>query len=169
MIMSNAIDTEKALSYFGFAIGFLGPISIVLKILLNIRSSAQESFVFSMIVLVIGCAVTAVTASVGYVTGKTVGRAVRRIEEYPLPLMLLVSALLGLGWGIFTGAAGGLLIFFVGAIWGGIVGGIAGALALPPFVLIHRYLKSGDLIERSKFAPIAAAILLSLCAFLLGA
>jgi len=167
--LPKLIDTEKALAYFGFSIGLLGPITIALKFLWSIKPQfANEYSNFATVILVFGIAVTAVTASVGYFTGKTVGRAVRKIEEYPMPLMLLFSVFIGLGWGIFTGIAGGILIFLIGAVWGGIVGGIAGALALPPFVLLHRYLKTGDLIESSKFNPIAAGIILSLCAFLLG-
>lgn len=158
-----SLDTEKALSYFGFLLGLLGPLAIVLKLVIT---SSHDPFAF--VVLSFGVVVTATTSAVGYFTGKVVGRAVRKIEEYTLLLMVLASVGLGLGWGIFTGIIGGLFILVFGAIPGGIVGGIAGTLALPPFVLLHRYLKTGDVIERSKFNPIAAGIILSLCALLLG-
>lgn len=163
VILSNPLDTEKALSYFGFLLGSLGPLSIMIKMIIG-----QNDINFAGPVLAFGIAVTVLTTFTGYFTGKTIGRGVRKIEEYPLPSTVILSILLGLGWGMFTGGIGGLLIFGVGAIPGAIVGGIAGALALPPFVLLHRHLKTGDMIERAKFAPIAFGIILSLCSLLLG-
>ncbi len=161
--MSNPLDTEKALSYFGFLLGLLGPLSIMIKMIM-----AQKDVGFAGPVLAFGIPIILLTTLTGYFSGKTIGRGVRKIEEYPLPSTIILSVLLGLGWGIFTGAAGGLLLFGLGAIPGAVVGGIAGALALPPFVLLHRYLKTGDMIERAKFAPIAFGIILSLCSLLLG-
>jgi len=163
VIMSNPLDTEKALSYFGFLLGLLGPLSIMVKMILS-----QDDFGLVGPVLAFGIPIILLTTLTGYFSGKTIGRGVRKIEEYPLPSIIILSILLGLGWGLFTGGIGGLLIFGIGAIPGAVVGGIAGALALPPFVLLHRHLKTGDMIERSKFAPLAFGIILSLCSLLLG-
>jgi hypothetical protein len=161
--ISHPIDTEHAMAFFGATLGFLGPLTLLLKLFMLDGSSP-----IAIVAAIFGSVVIVVTAITGYFSGKTIGRLVRKTEEVPLPLMIFVALMIGLYWGIFTGVVGGILILVYGAIWGGLVGGLAGTLAVPPFILLHRYLKTGDHIERGKLIPMTFGIIGSLCAFVLG-
>ncbi len=152
------------MAFFGAVLGFFGPLTLLIKLFMLEGSSP-----IAIVAAIFAASVIAVTAVTGYFSGKAVGRIVRRTEEVPLPLMIFVALMIGLYWGVFTGAVGGILILVYGAIWGGLVGGFAGALAVPPFILLHRYLRTGDHIERGKLIPIIVGIIGSLCAFVLGA
>src|SRR5690606_8425200 len=160
----NSVDTEHAMAFFGATLGFFGPLTLLLTLFLLGGVTP-----ISIVAAIFGSGVIFVTSITGWFSGKQVGRLVRKTEEVPLPFMIFVALMIGLYWGVFTGVVGGILILVYGAIWGGLVGGLAGALAVPPFILLHRYLKTGVRIERGKLLPITFGIIGSLCAFVLGA
>lgn len=162
-VIPHPVDTEHAMALFGAALGFFGPLTLLLKLFM-----LQGTSPTAVVAAIFGSSVIVVTAVTGYFSGRAVGRLVRKTEEVPLPLMIFVAIMIGLYWGAFTGAIGGILILFYGAIWGGLIGGLAGTFAVPPFLLLHRYLKTGDHIELSKLLPMTAGIIGSLCAFVLG-
>lgn len=164
LAIPHPVDTERAMAFFGATLGLFGPLTLLLKLFMLDGASPV-----AIVAAIFGSCVILVTSITGYFSGKAVGRLVRKTEEVPLPLMIFVALMIGLYWGVFTGAVGGILILVYGAIWGGLVGGLAGMLAVPPFILLHRYLKTGDHIERGKLVPMTFGIIGSLCAFVLGA
>ena len=64
---------------------------------------------------------------------------------------------------------GGVFIFIIGGFMGSAVGAVAAGLALPAFATVHRLLARGGLIEMKHFLPLALGIVLTLCAFIIGA
>lgn len=62
----------------------------------------------------------------------------------------------------------GIFIFLIGAIFGAMIAGAVGGLALPIFTIFHRWLKKGEVIERNQFLPIAMGITFIICALILG-
>jgi hypothetical protein len=112
--------------------------------------------------------VNLICAVVGSKSGKSIGRMVRKAETLPWTTMLLLLPFIGALWGIITGGIGGLLIFGIGAIFGGIIAAMVGMVALPAFTIFHRLLKKGEMIERNQFLPIAFGITFIISAFILG-
>jgi hypothetical protein len=67
-----------------------------------------------------------------------------------------------------TGAAGGIFIFIIGALFGAILAAMVGSIAVPAFTIFHRLLKRGEMIERKHFLPLAFGITFIITAFILG-
>ena len=164
-MMSCPIDSKKAFAYFGFMIGVMPPFALVLKIVSETMPASRIPGLFLTLLTVAGTA----TGVVGYATGRLIPAWVNAISGFALPNRIAFLSLIGLGWGAVSGAVGGLFLFFIGALFGGIAGGVIGAVSLPVLVGMHSLLRSGDFIELKHFLPIAFAITLSLCAFILGA
>ncbi len=82
--------------------------------------------------------------------------------------MMLALPLVGVFWGILIGGAGGVIVLVVGAFLGAVIGAAVGGVVLPTFVLFHRLLKRGDLIDRKHFLPLAFGITFVISAFFLG-
>lgn len=162
--MQKPVDTEKAYSYFGLMIGMLTPASLILRFTIDSRIFHPDG-VWLILLLLIANAISAV---VGFFSGKLIGRAARQIETYRWWAMLSAAPFLGLFWGMVAGGSGGLIIFIIGAFFGAFIGGIVGAAALPAFAVFHRLLKRGDVIEYKHFLPLALGITLTICSFILG-
>src|SRR5688572_3347263 len=92
--MRRPLTAEKAFAYLGLILGSLGPFSIFLSIVLN-ASPDQRLMVFLFLFLV----ANSVTASVGCLAGKTVGRAIMSIRNRRWPTYIALSVLLGFAWG----------------------------------------------------------------------
>ena len=163
-LIKNPISTEKAYAYFGLLLGIFPPISIFLKMFLNNGTFRGEDLWIVGVIAV----VSLISSIVGYFSGKLIGKTVSELEKFSWLNMLILLPFLGMLWGIFSGGAGGLIIFIFGAIFGAGLGALVGAAALPLFTIFHRLLKSGDMIERRQFLPIAFGVTFTICGFILG-
>lgn len=163
-MMNQPLSVEKAFAYFGLLLGTFPPMAIFLRFLTD-KGVLRLEDVWIVGVLAI---VNLITATVGFFSGKTIGKAIGKIESWSWTRMLLILPLLGSCWGILTGGAGGIIIFLIGAIFGAFFGGLVGAAALPLFAVLHRLLKKGDAIDRRHFLPIAFGITFAVSAFILG-
>lgn len=163
-LLKNPLNLEKTFSYFGLILGTLAPASIFAKFAID-SGMLQRGEVWILGVLFI---VNLISAIVGYFSGKLIANSVREIEKYPWWAMLLFLPFVGMLWGMISGGAGGVVIFLFGAFFGAILGGAVGAAALPLFVIFHRLLKKGEMIERNHFLPIAFGITLTICSFIFG-
>jgi hypothetical protein len=162
--MQKPLDTEKAYSYFGLMLGLLPPASLILRFTIDSRIFQSDGAWLVPLLLFMNV----VSATVGFFSGKFIGRAARQIETYKWWTMLSAAPFLGLLWGMIAGGSGGLVIFIIGAFFGAFIGGIVGAVALPIFAVFHRLLKRGDVIEYRQFLPLALGITLTICSFILG-
>ncbi len=163
-MMNHPLSPEAVFSYFGLMLGIFPPAAIFLKTISSAGDFRREdAWVIALMILV-----NFVSAAVGFVTGKLVGKVVVRAERYPWWAALFLMPFIGLGWGVATGGSAGVFVFIVGAIFGALMGGVVGAAALPVFALFHLILKRGDKMERSHFLPIALGITLAICGFIFG-
>jgi len=162
-MMSHPIDLRSAYAYFGLMIGIMPLLAwlLALCMLRGARGGVPA-------VLLIFIAAGAVTGIVGYLTGRFVATAVERAGQFRQPNRIMLIVLTGLAWGAVSGAAGGLLIFIVGAIFAAIIGGVIGALCLPVIATLFGLVRKGDLIELKHFLPITLGTTLSVCAFVVG-
>ncbi|MEZ5347132.1 MAG: hypothetical protein R2681_16415 [Pyrinomonadaceae bacterium] len=163
-LMKDPMSAESAFSIFGLLLGIFPPAAVFLKMLMDIGVMKGES-VWLIAIMVL---VNAVAATVGYFSGKLVGKIVSNLEKYPWSVMLLLMPFVGLVWGMATGGTAGVFIFILGAFFGAAIGGAVGAAALPAFVVFHRLLKKGDKIEERILLPLAFGVSLVISAFILG-
>lgn len=159
-MMRNPMSLEKTFSYFGLLLGALPPAAMFIKVAIDARI---EGWVFGVMLVI-----NLISAVVGYLSGKTIAKAVRSLEKQSWLNMVLILPFLGLLWGIVSGAAGGIVVFIVGAFFGAILGGIVGSAALPIFTIFHRLLKRGESIEQKHFLPLAFGVTLTICGFIFG-
>lgn len=163
-LMENPLTMEKTLAYFGLMLGTFPPLAFFTKFIIDGASFRNgEQWIIGVFLIV-----TLISAVVGYFSGKFIGKTVTELEKLSWTKMLSIAPFVGLVWGIIAGGAGGVIIFFVGAIFGAMLGGLVGAAALPVFVGLHRLMKKGDLIEQKHFFPIAFGITFTICSFILG-
>lgn len=164
-LMKNPLTNEQAFSYFGFLLGLFPPAAIFAKFIIEsggLRNN-EDFWVIFLLMLV-----NTVSAVVGFYSGKIIGKLVLALENQTWHKMMLTLPFLGFLWGIISGGIGGVFLFIVGAVFGGMIGGAVGAVALPVFTVFHRILKRGDKIEFNLFTPIALGITLIISALILG-
>ena len=160
--MTRPMDARQTYAFLGLMLGTFPPATFFLLFLLS-QSERIETWVIGLLTLV-----TLATATTGYHSGKIVALLISNISRRSLTFGLLTVPLVGLAWGIVSGAAGGVFIFLIGAFFGALIGGAVGAVALTAFFLIYRKLTIAGMIELKHFLPVAAGITFSICAFVLG-
>jgi hypothetical protein len=162
--LKNPLSVESALSYFGLLIGTITPTAIFTRFSIDAKIFQGED----LWILGIFAIVNLITAIVGFVSGKHIGKLVNALEKESWATMMLALPFVGIFWGILTGGAGGMIVLVVGAFLGALIGAAVGGVVLPTFVLFHRLLKRGDLIDRKHFLPLAFGITFVISAFFLG-
>lgn len=163
-LMENPIGLKQSLSYFGFMLGLFAPAAIFTRFLLDTGGlRSEDSWIFGVLAVV-----NLVTAITGYFSSKLIAKMIAKTENHSVPAMLLLLPLIGILWGIMSGAAGGAIILLVGAVFGAFFGSLVGAVALPLFTIFHRILKKGEFIEFKQFLPVSLGITFTICAFILG-
>jgi hypothetical protein len=163
-LMRHPLDTGKTFSYFGLMLGTFPPAAIFIKFL----TESPEFRIENLWVLGVIFIINIITATVGFFSGKLIGKMVRDVETYSWWLMLLLLPLIGMFWGVLAGGAGGVIVFLFGALFGGMFGAMVGGAALPVFAILHRLLKKGEAIEFKHFMPLAFGVTFTICAFILG-
>ncbi len=163
-LMKNPLSSVQTFSYFGLIIGTFLPAAMFTRFLIDSRGLRSED-VWILGILAI---VNIISAVVGFLSGKLIGKIVREVETYSWWNMLLLLPFIGAFWGIITGGAGGIIIVIIGAFFGALLGGMVGSVALPAFTIFHRLLKKGDMIDRKHFLPLAFGITFIICGFILG-
>ncbi len=163
-LLKNPLSVEIAVSYFGLLIGTITPTAFFTRFSIDAKIFHGED----LWILGIFALVNLITAIVGFVSGKQIGKLVAELEKQSWSTMMLALPFVGVFWGILTGGAGGVIVLVVGAFLGAVIGAVVGGIALPAFVLFHRLLKRGDFIDRKHFLPLAFGITFVISAFFLG-
>ena len=161
-LLDQRLDLAGSLRLFGVAIGTV-PTAAILFRLFVLDSSPNPG------VLLLAILATAVTGLVGYLTAGGTAKALERVLSTSFLRSLLLVPIIGLAWGIISGAAGGLFLFVLGAIVGGAIGGMVAGTALPLFVGLYSLAAEEGEISIKRFLPIAAGISGSAAALFLGA
>jgi len=152
-VFRNPVGTERACSFLGLTLGTIPTTAIFSRFLIEKPLPGEAWPILLLLALSI-----AATGAAGYFTGKTVGKALKELERSAWPAMIIMLFLVGILWGLISGAAGGLFLFIFGAIPGAMIGAAAGACALPLFGVLHRLLEKDGLIERDHLLPVAFGI-----------
>jgi hypothetical protein len=163
-LMRHPLDAIKTFSYFGLLLGTFPPAAIFIKFLTESPNFRMENLWVLGVIFIINI----ITATVGFFSGKLIGKMVRDVETYSWWLMLLLLPLIGMFWGVLAGGAGGVIVFLFGALFGGMFGALVGGAALPVFTVLHRLLKKGEAIELKYFMPLAFCLNFKICAFIIG-
>ncbi len=163
-LIRNPISVEEAFGYFGLLLGTFPPLAMFLRFISDKGIFRDEDLWIAGVFAIINL----ISATVGYFTGKFVGKTIGKLEHFSWTYMLLALPFIGMLWGILAGGAGGIIVFGIGAIPGAILGAMVGTVALPVFTIFHRWLKKGDQIDRRHFLPLAFGITFTVCAFIFG-
>jgi len=163
-LMNNPLSIEKTFALFGLLLGIFPPMAIFIRFFAEKGIFRGEDFWIVGVLAVINL----ITATVGYFSGKFIGKTLGELEKLSWSYMIAVSPFIGILWGIIAGGAGGIIIFGIGALFGAVLGAAVGALALPAFAVFHRWLKKGDQIDSRHFLPVAFGITFIISAFILG-
>lgn len=165
-LMKSPLSTETSIAYLGAMLGLFPPFAIFSRFIFEKFRYPGNSDDFWVIPLLLF--VNLVCVTVGYFSGKLIGKIVRDLEKASWTKMLLAMPFIGILWGLMTGAAGGVFIFVIGAFFGAVIAGAIGGLTLPAYSIFHRLLKKGDKIEEKHFFPIALGVTGIITAFILG-
>jgi len=163
-LMSNPLSIEKTFALFGLLLGTFPPLAMFIRFFAEKGIFRGEDFWIVGVLAIINL----ITATVGYFSGKLIGKIVGNLEDYSWSYMLFILPFIGIFWGILAGGAGGIIIFGIGAFFGAALGAMVGMVALPALAVFHRLLKKGDQFDRKHFLPIAIGITFIISAFILG-
>lgn len=163
VLLTNPVAMEAAYSQFGLFLGLFPTTAIFLQIFRDIGSLQHSPLLAFLFILAI-----AGTAVAGVLTGGIAARAARSAFRYRATVAVSLLPLIGLVWGLVSGALGGIFIFGIGAFFGAIFGALIGTAAVPVFAIIHNFLRRGDAIEKSRLLPVTIGIALTVSAFILA-
>jgi hypothetical protein len=156
--------TEEAYRRFGTFLGLLPPLALFTRVLLNSRLDGDTLAIWGAFCV----AMNLVCCLVGRKFGGFLGRKAGDPRARTLPVLLFASLLMALLWGVVTGAAGGAVVFLVGAIFGVFCAVPVALAAFPVFALLHRLLSHGGMIEERQVWPLALGVPLVAAALILS-
>lgn len=163
MRLLDPVPAREAFARFGLFLGLLPPAAIFGRVLLE--SHDEKAF---LTFVAFAVAMNAVCCLVGRAMARSLARGAEKIERRAWWQMLFLPALLGVLWGIVTGSAGGAVVFGIGAFVGAACAVPVGALAFAVFMLLHRLLARGGMIEERQLWPLAFGIPSVIAAAILG-
>jgi hypothetical protein len=160
--MRRPVNVERAFALFGLLLGTLPPAAIFFRLALPITRGGNDQFWLIFVPMLCMC------AAIGRVMGRRVGRSIGEFERGGWVRLILFTVAAAFGWATVTGAAGGVLFFGVGAIFGVFC---ALAVAVPAFLVfttLHRLLARGGMIDARHLRPLAWGVPATAAALVLG-
>lgn len=153
MAMSQPLTTPEAFAWFGTLLGLFPPAAIFTRAFTSSGSGDARFniFLFSLAMTVICCAV-------GRVMGRYLGGRFGNPRDRAWHLTLLSALALGVFWAVVTGAAGGVVVFGIGALVGPVFSVPVALVGFPAFMLLHRLLSRGGMIEERHLWPLAFGV-----------
>ena len=167
-LMKNPVNTETAVARLGLLTGAIPTSALFIKVFI-MQSKGGSDFTASLAIGAMIAVSICVTSTAGYMTGKAAGQILQTIESKNWPGMMLLLPFIGAAWGLLSGAAGGIVLLGIGAVFGGAIGLAVGALIFTAFGILHRLLKTTDQIEQNRLLPISIGLVSIVAAFILGA
>lgn len=153
MRMSLPVSNAEAFAWFGTFLGLFPPAAMFARVLSRgIRTDGDlAALLFCLVMNVICCVV-------GRAMGRRLGGRVGDPRGRGWGETLLSALLLGLVWALVTGAAGGVIVVGVGAFFGASCALPVALLGFPAFMLLHRLLSRGGMIEEQHLWPLAFGV-----------
>lgn len=162
LLMSRPVPVERAFAQFGLLLGTLPPAAIFFRLSAFMWEGNGGPVWLIFLPMLIICAL------VGWGMGKRLGKSMSDFERGGWARTMLYTILAALGWASVTGAVGGFLFFFIGAIFGVFC---ALAVALPCFLVftsLHRLLARGGMIDARHLRPLAWGVPATAAALILS-
>lgn len=166
-LMRRPIPTPEAFDLFGLLLGALVPAALFYRMFnYGFRTGGVDSehLLFPLLLL----AMNVVCCLIGWLMGAVVGRRIDNFERKSWHRMFVCSAGAGTFWGVVTGAAGGLLFFIIGALFGALIAIPVGILGFVLFTPLHRLMARGGMIDARHFWPLACGVVLIITALILS-
>ena len=160
-MMQRPVNFERTFAAFGAFLGTFPVAAIYLRIYFHRAGDIGWLMIFFVVANIL-------TALAGYFFGALVGKFARNAQQYDWITMTVFLTLVGGAWGMISGFIGGLAIFIVGAFFGGAIGSVVGALAMPVFAITHRLNNIAGFIERRQLIALAGGISLTAAAYIFG-
>jgi hypothetical protein len=153
MRMTQPISNAEAFAWFGTFLGLFPPAAIFARVLeRGIRNDAD------LVVLLFCIVMNAICCVVGRVMGGHLGGKFGDPRERAWGMTLLSAVLFALVWAVATGAAGGAPVVGIGAIFGAFCALPVALVGFPAFMLLHRLLSRGGMIEERHLWPLAFGV-----------
>lgn len=164
LLMRRPVAPKQAFATFGLLLGTLPPAAIFLKLfgVWVINSGVNAPLFFLLLFMNIVCSLA------GFYFGSKLSQMVLTVERNSWVPMLIQSMIIGFIWGAATGAAGGLIVIGIGAIFGAVIAAGVGMLAFGLFVPLHRLFARGGMIDARHLRPLAWGVVLFITALILG-
>lgn len=153
LAFERPVSTQEAFARFGALMGLLPPAAIFGRALWAI----VETDAFMWLVLP-ALVMNLICCAVGRAMAVKLASTVDNVERRSWAWTLIMPALLGMLWGLVSGAAGGFLFFGFGAIFGVLCAVPVGALGFALFTPLHRLLARGGMIEGRQLWPLACGV-----------
>ncbi len=153
MRMSAPVSNAEAFTWFGAFLGLFPPAAMFSRVFdrgINSESD-QVALAFCVVMTTICCAA-------GRAIGGRLGGRLGNPRERAWGVTLLTALLLGLVWGLATGGAGGAIVFGIGAVFGAFCALPVALVGFPAFMLLHRPLSRGGMIEERHLWPLAFGV-----------
>ena|GEM_PF-629532 len=167
LLMRRPLTTERAYALFGLLLGVLPPAAIVFRFA-AFAVLRESDLWFLFFVLLFGLPMTALCALTGRRMGRRLAPMMERGGRRHWLMTLFYAVAAGFAWACATGAAGGAVVFLIGAFYGLLCAlpfGLAGFLL---FAVCHCLLARGGMIDARHFWPVACGIALVSAAVILS-
>lgn len=162
---SNGLTTEEAYAWFGTMLGLMPPLAIFIRWFSGAFTKNTDAALFWGLICL---GMNAVCCLVGRKFGAYVGRKIGDPARWTWPVHVFCSMLLGIAWGLVTGASGGAVAFGFGAIVGVICAVPVALATFPVFAILHRLQARGGMIEPRSLWPLAFGVPALAAALILG-
>ena len=163
--MESPRTSAASYAVLGLLLGLLPPAAMFGRFLFSFAVwETRPEFGLLALCVVMNLICCGVGRAMGSWAGGRIGDP-RRRAWYEL---ILVAALLGLLWGVVTGAAGGAIVFGIGAVAGALLAlpvALAGFLLFAP---LHRLLSHGGMMEARHLRPLALGVAGAIAALILS-
>lgn len=166
LLMSHPLEARRAYALFGLLLGLLPPAVIFAHAVGY--GFAPGPFRDGVFIFFMCLAMNAVCGLAGRAMGVALSRTLEDMTRWSWNKMLLMLPLIGAAWGAVSGAAGGLVFFGIGALFGLVCAIPVGILAFTLFTPLHRLLARGGMIDARHFWPLACGVTMIVSALILG-
>lgn len=165
-LMRRPWTTREAFARFGLLLGAFVPAAIFYRMFnygFHAGGTGFEQSLFPILLL----AMNMTCCVMGWKMGAVVGNRIDGYERASWHRMCACATGLGALWGLTTGAAGGVLFFGIGSLFGAFIALPVGMLGFLLFTLLHRLMARGGMIDARHFWPLACGVVLTITALIL--
>lgn len=150
---ADAVSARDAFARFGARLALFPPAAIFLRLLWEVSDASALYWLLPLAGLM-----NLVCYEVGRAAAARFATAFERVEGSHFYLRLFLPGLLGMLWGMVTGAAGGAPFFGFGAFFGAVAAALVGAFGFTLFSALHRMFSRGGMIEARHLRALALVV-----------